>query len=121
MKIRRTPPQSATSLDQSPQDDETARMKQYVLTMLIRTVCVVLAFAVQPWGWHTALFGVGAVFLPYIAVVLANQAHARTSTGAERPEIAIDAPKTAEETPEEPGVIRLSETHDDPRPKRGAS
>ncbi len=121
MKIRRTPPQSATSLEQAPQDDETARMKQYVLMMLIRTVCVVLAFAVQPWGWHTALFGVGAVFLPYIAVVLANQAHARASAGAVRPEIAIEARRPAEEGPAAHDVIRLTETSDETRPERNAS
>ncbi|WP_156759449.1 DUF3099 domain-containing protein [Microbacterium karelineae] len=119
MKLRRNHPQSATSLEQSPQDDETARMKQYVITMLIRTVCVVLAFAVQPWGWHTALFGVGAVFLPYIAVVLANQAHARASSGAERPEIALDAPKPEQEPDVAPRVIRLAETHGDEHTDRG--
>lgn len=45
-------------------------MRKYVIAMSIRTVCLILLVVVPDW-WRY-LFGVGAVILPYIAVVLAN-------------------------------------------------
>ena len=110
---RKSAPQSATSLDESPQDDETARMKRYVIMMAVRTACVVLAFAVQPWGWHTVAFGVGAVFLPYIAVVLANQARTATTTSAVNPRRAISAPAPQDPPDEQGDIIRVDEAPGD--------
>ncbi|GGD41050.1 hypothetical protein GCM10010915_22410 [Microbacterium faecale] len=108
------PAQSATSIGKSPQDDETARMKQYVLTMVIRTVCLVLAFAVQPWGWQTAVFSVGAIVLPYIAVVFANQANARGTTTAVSPTRAIEPGAAPADPSEGPHVIRIDGSSEDP-------
>lgn len=113
MKHRSKVPQSATSIDESPQDDETARMKRYVIMMAVRTVCVVLAFAVQPWGWQTLVFGIGAVFLPYIAVVLANQANVHVRTSAVSPDRFISAHAPTVEKDAENDVIRIDETVDD--------
>ncbi|WP_368732696.1 DUF3099 domain-containing protein [Microbacterium sp. ZXX196] len=112
MKTRHTRSQTATSIPASPEADETARMRQYVITMAIRTVCVVLMFAIQPWGWHTAVLGIGAIFLPYFAVVIANQAQSALSPAAERPEIAIEAARPAEPTAsdEDPAVFRMNES-----------
>jgi hypothetical protein len=43
---------------------------RYLVSMVIRTVCFVLAIFVDgPWRW---VFIAGAVFLPYVAVVFAN-------------------------------------------------
>lgn len=111
---------TATSLDTSPEEDETSRMRQYLVTMGIRTACIVLAFAIQPWGWYTAVFAVGAVFLPYFAVVIANQSQAASTSRAERPELAIDAPTPVEDAPADaaPPVIRLRE--DRPRSESDA-
>ena len=51
-------------------DDQHSRMVKYLVSMGIRTVCLVLAlFVPSPWFW---LFVVGAVVLPYVAVVIAN-------------------------------------------------
>lgn len=71
-----------TSLPRSPEEDRRARMIRYSITMGIRLVCVILCMFVR--GWWLALCAAGAVFLPYIAVVLANVVDSRGST-VERP------------------------------------
>jgi hypothetical protein len=45
-------------------------MVKYGLTMGIRVVCIVLCMVVD--GWWLLVFALGAVFLPYFAVVVAN-------------------------------------------------
>jgi len=56
----------------SPEQDERARERRYLITMGIRMGCFALAVFIYPYGWHTAALAVGAVFLPWIAVVAAN-------------------------------------------------
>ncbi len=63
-------PQSITSLPESPDADRRRRMIQYGIAMSLRVVCVIAAFFVQ--GWWLLVPIIGAVVLPYIAVVLAN-------------------------------------------------
>jgi hypothetical protein len=59
-----------TEARRSHSDDLNKRINRYLLSMAIRTACVVLVFVVDgPLRWA---FAVGAIFLPYIAVVLAN-------------------------------------------------
>ena len=66
---------SVTGLPASLQDDRRARMRRYLLSMGIRTVCfllAVVALGVLHWtvvGWGLVI---AAVILPYIAVVIAN-------------------------------------------------
>jgi predicted tellurium resistance membrane protein TerC len=62
--------QSATSLPVSPLDDRRKRMRKYAIAMSIRTVCLILLVIIPDW-WRY-IFGVGAIVLPYVAVVLAN-------------------------------------------------
>ena len=62
--------QSATALPASPVDDRAKRMRAYSTAMSIRMACFILVFFV-PGYWKIA-FAVGAIVLPYIAVVLAN-------------------------------------------------
>ena len=120
--------QSATSLPRAPRDDASARMTKYFTMMVIRVICFVLMVAVTPYSWYTWLFGAGAMFLPYFAVVIANVA----SGSAERaiaPERAIeasptlrppsDAPNAAVD--ETPRVIRLSESSRQPPAPRTPS
>lgn len=45
-------------------------MRKYSLAMSIRMACFILVFFVPDW-WKL-VFGLGAVILPYVAVVLAN-------------------------------------------------
>ncbi|MEU6966355.1 DUF3099 domain-containing protein [Kitasatospora aureofaciens] len=54
-------------------EDVRGRQRRYVISMLIRTVCVLLAVAlwdVQRWLAFAAL--AGGVLLPYFAVLVAN-------------------------------------------------
>jgi hypothetical protein len=63
-------PQSITSLPESPDEDRRRRMIRYSVAMGIRVVCIVTCLFVK--GWWLILPIVGAIVLPYIAVVLAN-------------------------------------------------
>lgn len=63
-------PQSITSLPESPDDERHRRMIHYGIAMGIRVVCVIACFFLH--GWWLVLPLLGAVFLPYVAVVLAN-------------------------------------------------
>lgn len=47
-------------------------MTKYFIMMGVRVVCFILMVVIAPYGWHTAALAVGAVFLPYFAVVVAN-------------------------------------------------
>lgn len=59
-----------TSAPRSLRDDQAGRQKRYLFSMGIRTICFLLAVAFpSPWRW---LFLVGAVTLPYFAVIIAN-------------------------------------------------
>ena len=50
--------------------EQAARTRRYLVSMGIRTVCVIAAIFIP--GWPRALFIAGAIGLPYIAVVVAN-------------------------------------------------
>lgn len=65
--------QSLTSLPPSPDDERRVRMIKYLIVMAIRIVCLIAVFFVLQWWWLAVLCALGAVFLPYIAVVIANQ------------------------------------------------
>jgi hypothetical protein len=53
-------------------DDQDQRVVRYLVSMMIRTVCLVLVVVLHGHLWLQIIFGAGAVFLPYVAVVLAN-------------------------------------------------
>ncbi|WP_159500817.1 DUF3099 domain-containing protein [Microbacterium sp. 18062] len=109
------PPQSATSLPRAPRDDAGARFAKYMTMMGIRIGCFVAMVLVTPYGWYTWLFGVGAVFLPYVAVIVANVGQDTRGTDAVSPERMIERPApppsapVADATPG-PFVIRVDET-----------
>lgn len=75
--------QTITSLPRSPDDDRHSRMLKYSLTMAIRVVCIALCLFVQ--GWWLLVCAIGAVVLPYIAVVLANSVTRPASEEVVRP------------------------------------
>lgn len=72
--------QPITSLPRSPDDDRHGRMIKYSLTMGIRLVCIVACFFAP--GWWLLLPAIGAIVLPYVAVVLANVTTTRGRTVA---------------------------------------
>jgi cytochrome c oxidase subunit IV len=50
--------------------DQSARQRRYFISMMIRTACFILAVILpSPWRWVALI---GAVTLPYIAVIAAN-------------------------------------------------
>ncbi len=61
---------TVTTAPVSVADDQDMRVRRYLITMGIRTVCFFSALLVEGWlRWALVL---GAVALPYVAVVLAN-------------------------------------------------
>ncbi len=62
--------QSITSLPESPDADRRRRLVAYLIAMGVRVACVILCFFVQGWWLFVPI--VGALVLPYVAVVLAN-------------------------------------------------
>ncbi len=82
---------SVTDAAPGHSEDLDGRMVRYAWMMSIRIVCFVLAVVTpSPWRW---LFVVGAVFLPYFAVVMANSQRSTNQksmdpfTPVSRPEI----------------------------------
>jgi hypothetical protein len=61
---------SLTSLPMSPDEERRRRVIKYSVAMGIRVVCLIVAVIVP--GWWAAVPLVGAIFLPYFAVVIAN-------------------------------------------------
>lgn len=62
--------QSITTLPLSPNEERRRRMIRYTVTMGIRMVCILLMLFVQ--GWWLLLCALGAILLPYFAVIAAN-------------------------------------------------
>lgn len=60
-----------TTAPTSRSDELATRQRRYAISMTIRTVCFLAGVAVGP-GWLRWVLMAGAVFLPYIAVVMAN-------------------------------------------------
>ncbi|MGW6196595.1 DUF3099 domain-containing protein [Kribbella sp. NPDC055110] len=84
---------SVTSAQPGRSEDLDSRIVRYAWMMSIRIVCFVLAVITpSPWRW---LFVVGAIALPYFAVVLAN-AHRSVTTPAAVPYVAPARPSIGE-------------------------
>lgn len=86
-------PVMITSARTASSSEITSRMRQYTLAMAFRMACFVGMVLIDGWlRW--ALLAV-AVFMPYLAVVIANQADQRTGPGFEtaspEPLVAITA------------------------------
>jgi len=90
-------------------DDLDQRINRYLISMAIRTACVILVFFVSgPLRW---VFVAGAVGLPYVAVLFANAGGRRrrpvTSTPVHARGLTAPAPVEAEPgagAPPEPGT-----------------
>jgi Flp pilus assembly protein TadB len=70
-----------TSAPTSLSDDQSGRARRYFISMMLRTACFILAVVTpSPWRWF---FLVGAVFLPYFAVIFANSGRNRQAQSAD--------------------------------------
>jgi hypothetical protein len=59
-----------TSAERGITDQQSSRTRRYLISMSIRTACVIAAIFVP--GWPRWVLIAGAVVLPYFAVVIAN-------------------------------------------------
>lgn len=82
---------SITTLSTSPQDDRSRRMRNYTIMMVLRLLCFLLCLFVT--GWLFWLCVAGAVFLPYIAVMIANNVDSRVRV-IESPTLELSAPSS---------------------------
>ncbi|MFF5022455.1 DUF3099 domain-containing protein [Micrococcus luteus] len=94
--------------------DREARMKVYLVQMLVRTACFVGALFAH--GWWQLILILGAVVLPYVAVVRVNntgpqQAGTLRAVPAQGPAL---APRPADAAEPEP-VVLTGDLVDDPR------
>ena len=78
--------------------------------MGIRVLCFILMVVITPYGWYTWVLGAAAIFLPYIAVVMANVGEEARRNRIEDPERSLPAvPSTPLGHPTD--VIRVDESH----------
>lgn len=74
--VQGEPVQRITTARSSHSDDVARRMRSYAISMGIRTLCVIGFIVLFP-HWTAWLLVPGAVFLPYVAVLLANAGRER--------------------------------------------
>jgi hypothetical protein len=71
---------SITSAPKSLKSDLAGRQRRYLISMIIRTLCFLLTVVLpSPFRWFALA---GAMFLPYIAVVIANAGRETVLPGA---------------------------------------
>ncbi|CAB4720308.1 unannotated protein [freshwater metagenome] len=69
-----------TSAPKALSADQASRQKRYFISMMIRTACFILTVVLpSPFRWLALL---GAVLLPYFAVVIANAGRESFMPGA---------------------------------------
>jgi len=74
---------SITELPPSPDAERHSRMLKYAIAQGIRVLCIVAVFFVH--GWWVLIPAAGAVFLPYFAVVAANNVRRGGRAEVQRP------------------------------------
>jgi hypothetical protein len=90
---------SITDVPESHTDEMHRRMVKYTLAMGIRLACLLLFFFID--SWFRWFFVAGAVFLPWIAVIIANggsdKSHLTHSTALldQAPMPELEAPSTS--------------------------
>jgi hypothetical protein len=73
-RVRRSGAHLVTEAQRSKSADIRYRERRYLIMMAIRVVCFLVAVIVfaKGGGWLTAIPAVGAIAIPYFAVVFAN-------------------------------------------------
>ncbi len=69
------PTHSITTAQHSLSSEQAGRTRKYLISMGIRTICVIGAIFIP--GWPRWVLIAGAVVLPYLAVVIANSGGSR--------------------------------------------
>ena len=96
----------------------SGRVRRYTITMAFRMACFLSMLLVE--GWPRWVLFACAVFLPYIAVVLANQSDQRTRMSTVEPGAPADARQLSSAPQVEviPGVVEQPVAHDQPDSQR---
>ncbi len=69
-----------TATNRALSKEQSGRTRRYLISMGIRTACVLAAIVVP--GWPKWIFISGAVVLPYLAVVIANAGRENDEPGS---------------------------------------
>ncbi|WP_051297716.1 DUF3099 domain-containing protein [Brevibacterium album] len=99
--VERRRPTSVTQAQESAEKDYRERVRRYTISMIIRVICLLLAFVVT--GWLRWVMIAGAVVLPYVAVLIANAANERFMT-YEMAEYRPPAPAELDAAAQEPAA-----------------
>ncbi|RZT64111.1 DUF3099 family protein [Microcella alkaliphila] len=83
MKHKAASTSAITSLGDAPDEERKARMMKYATSQGIRLVCIIACFF-TPGVW-LLIPALGAIFLPYFAVIAANQVTRTGGNQVERP------------------------------------
>lgn len=73
-----------TEAPQSPRAELQYRQRRYAITMGIRVVCLILVAVFHSTIWLWPIFAVGAIALPWVAVLLANDRLPKNSAKFQR-------------------------------------
>lgn len=93
-------------------------MIKYTIAMTIRVLCIFAMLFVE--GWWLAVCAAGAIFLPYIAVVLANVGSPTRRTTVLRPGgLVLRTPPSVDDRADTPGPADAPPAAD--RDERGAA
>ncbi|WBU38585.1 DUF3099 domain-containing protein [Homoserinibacter sp. YIM 151385] len=96
--MRRPPASSITELPASPEEEQRGRVLRYSIAMGVRMLCIVACVFVH--GWWLVIPAVGAIVLPYFAVLIANAHIAKPAAVVERPGAIVPvAPSVRREGP----------------------
>jgi hypothetical protein len=79
----RTKPAAITELPSSPDEERRGRMIRYSIAMGIRVICLLFVLVVPDW-WRL-IPAIGAIALPYFAVIIANNVGRRGIGTVSRP------------------------------------
>jgi hypothetical protein len=96
-----------TEANRSLSNEQSGRTRKYLISMGIRTACVLGAIVVP--GWPRWLLIAGAVVLPYLAVVVANAGRENDQPGSVGV-MAIALPSQAQAQAQAQSQARLLQT-----------
>jgi hypothetical protein len=109
--------QSITTLPPSPEAERRSRMIKYTVAMSIRVACIFCMLFAK--GWWLAVFAAGAVFLPYVAVVLANVSGPTRNDEVLRPGTIVPVGTPPDDDARSDGDAAGADGPDDASPRAG--
>ena len=79
---RKEPPEvfSITAAQRPLSEEQGGRTRRYLISMGVRTLCLLGAIVID--GWPRIMLIIGAIALPYLAVVVANAGRENDEPGA---------------------------------------